>query len=442
MFPPFFPHGHRRLALCAGLSSSAVAWAGPGDHIQVGAAEITPSVTVGVEGRTNAYLSESRPVAAFDFVFSPGLRVTVDAPKVYFLFDARYELRKYFDADVADDLDQFSNFQGQLRLDLFPEAVVGFSIRDQASLRNRANDQAFRDNALISQVRNDLGAGIPIRVGDVALEPGFDWAYQVYRIPGSGDQVDFNNRHAYGPTLDLQWRFFPNTSFFVQGRVDFNRWGENWLSTGGPAAGAGTTFDYGQFFAKPDSLIFKASTGVRGRITRHFLIDLELGYGYGDYDEQSVIEASSGGTEADPVAQRFGTDVSATDAILAFVRPRFDLGWSEEARFGQQISVFYRKDFQDSFVTNYVHAHGVGASLESRWGKFVSTRLSGGARFESYVGEIQREDVFPGFDGAIVFLPIRALPIELGVSYQNRISNDATVQYDNVVGRVMVSFVY
>jgi hypothetical protein len=423
--------------------------AAPGDHIQVGVAEIVPSLGVGAEVISNAYLSERRPVVAGTFLLQPGLRLDVDGQKARFQLDGRYELRKFFDDEVAQDLDQFSNFRLNTSLELFPNAVVGFTLRDRAGATNRANDQAFKDNALVTQIRNDLQAALPIRVGDVTVEPGFDWAYQVFRIPGRTTQVDFNDRHAYGPTLDLSWRFFPNTAFVVSSQYEYNAWSTNWVPTNNPLLpddGSGTVRGLGEYLAKPDSHVVKAVTGLRGRITRTFLLDVEAGYGFGDYLDTSVADESQAdpgiGDEADPAVAGFGTDVSPTDAILVFVRPRFDLGWTDERTFGQQVAVSYRKDFQDSFFTNYVHQHVLQATLESRFGKHVRTRLNGGVRFETYVGETARNDIFPVFDGTLTILPIRALPIDLGVIYQKRLSSDRTVEYDNVIGRVMVSFVY
>lgn len=436
-------------AAMALVALASAAHAAPGDHIQVGAAEIVPSVGVGAEVISNAYLSERNPVVAGAFLLQPGLRVDVDGEKVRFLFDGRYELRKFFDDDVAQDLDQFSNFRVNSALELFPKAIVGFTIRDRAGATNRANDQAFKDNALITQVRNELQGALPIRLGDVTVEPGVDWAYQIFRIPGRTTQVDFNDRHAYGPTLDLSWRFFPNTAFVVSALYEYNAWSTNWVPTNNPLLpddGSGAVRGLGEYLAKPDSHVVKAVTGLRGRITRAFLLDLEVGYGFGDYVDATVADESAAdpgiGDEADPAAAGFGSDVSATDAILVFVRPRLDLGWSDERTFGQQLSLSYRKDFLDSFFTNYLHQHAVQATVESRFGKHVRTRLNGGVRFESYVGETSRNDIFPTFDGTLTLLPIRAVPIDLGVVYQKRLSSDRTVEYDNVIGRVMVSFVY
>ncbi len=439
------------LAIIASGALGSAAWAGPGDHIQAGPVEIVPSIMVGAEIRNNVFLTEKQPTLGGTFVFQPGLRLRVKTRPVNFLLDGKYDLRKYFDPVLAPKLDQFGNFKVLARLDLFPEAVVGFTLQDKASGNSRENDQAFKNNALITQIRNELSAGLPIRPGsDVTIEPGFAWSHQIFRIPGLVEQLDFNNRNTYGPNLDLEWRFFPNTSFVVNAHYDFNRWDQNWVPTNDPLlAGGGTPGEvrgFGEFLAKPDSDHFKGTAGMRGRITKIFLLDLEVGYGFGNYDDESVADESALdpglGDEADPTAAGFGQDVTLTDAILLHVRPRFDLGFSEQRTFGQRITVQYRKDFQDSFFTNYVHSHSVLGGLESLWGRYLRTRVQGGARFEDYVGEEDRADIFTQLEGVVTVLPIRALPIDLGVAWQTRMSSDPTVEYDSIVGRVNVTFVY
>src|SRR5690606_33028568 len=128
------------------------------------------------------------------------------------------------------------------------------------------------------------------------------------------------------------------------------------------------TGPYGKFIALPDSLIAKGLVGLRGRISRVFLLDVLVGYGIGRFDAQSVLDdaPADAGAEADPVAAGFGQNVSATDGILVTVRPVVDLGFTTQRKLGQRVTVLYQKDFQTSFFTNYVHSHYVFGGLESR----------------------------------------------------------------------------
>jgi hypothetical protein len=315
-------------------------------------------------------------------------------------------------------------------------------------LINRSTDRQFRSNSLITQFRNDLGGALAIRPGpELEIDAGFDWTYQDYRIPGLYSQVGFDSKFGYTPQLDIAWKFFPNTEFVVQATYEMNRWADNTVETARQDVGTSPTAEvgpYGRFIALPNSDLFKGSAGIRGRITRIFLLDVLVGYGLGRFDTQSVIDdaPADAGAEADPTAAGFGQNVSATDAILVLVRPSLDLGFTEERKLGQRITVLYQKDFQSSFFTNYVHSHYVFGSLESRWGRWFKSSVGGGVRFENYKGELTRDDVYTVVDGAIDILPTSYLDIRLGVNWAHRDSTEKAVEFDNVLGRVLVSFVY
>lgn len=431
------------------LLTSAPALAGPGDHVQAGPVTIIPELSVGVEAASNAYRSEKNEVAGFNFVLSPGLILDVRHPKVRFKLDGRYELRKFFDPNQAN-LDRFTDFKANLRLDAFPTGVVGFSIRDKATLSNQANDQEWRNNSLISQLRNTLYGGLAIRPGpEFQIDPGFSWSFHNFRIPDADNQLDFNTRNSLTPSLDLAWRFFPNTAFVVEATYDMNRWTTNWAPTNQAFDATlpdGSLRGLGEFLALPDSDHFKAVTGVRGRFTKHLVLVVLAGYGFGDYDEASVAEEAALnpglGSEADAAEAGFDQDVSLTDAILVTIRPEFDLGWGDKRTFGQLISVTYRKDFADSFFTNYVHQHHVMAGLDSRWGRMVQTHLDGGVRFETYVGEVSRNDIFARVGLDIDVAPVPFFAIRAGAAWVRRDSSDNTVDYDNIQGRFLLTFVY
>lgn len=430
--------------------ASGVAWAGgPGDHIQAGPAEITPEITAGVEAWSNAYRANpGRQLPGFTFTLVPRLKVELKHPKVNWDFDGRYELRKFFDQALAEDLDQFSNFGIKTRLQVLPQGVFGFTISESARLQARSTDQAFRNNALISQLRNDLGLTLDIRPGpEFLIQPGVSWGWHNYTIPGASAGANLGTRNTISPGLGLAWNFFPSTAFIVEGRGELNRWGSNWvptdLSTNNAAFPVGSQ---GEFRALPDSDFLKVVTGVRGRFTKHLTLVATVGYGFGFYLPDSVADESAAnpgaGNEADPAIAGFDQNVSATDAILVTIRPTVDLGYTEQRTFGQRIVFGYRKDFIDSFFTNYLHQHVLELGLSSRWGRFVGTNLGGQVGFENYYGEIDRTDIFPQAHLDLDILPTKFLLLRLGVRWQHRFSDDTTVEYDNVVGVFQIRFQY
>lgn len=446
------------LGACVAFGLPSGALADPGDGIQVGdTTTIQPSVDVGFELRSNSYLSvgerqgEPGDAARFGatFVLQPGLDVRVRHPKVEFAFDGVYQLRKFFQQDLAQNLDQFTNFDVKTGLVVLPKGVVGFTLRDHATLRNRASDNQFADNSLISQFRNDLDGFLNVRPGEqLGIDLGAGWASHTFRVPGSDPRDALNLRNAITPQLNLAWKFFPETSFVVEGSYQLNRWRTNWMSTtgGDTSLAGGEVRSYGDFLAMPDSDLLKVRTGLRGRITRHLSLIVLAGYGMGNYLDASVAEESASdpgrADEADPDAAGFGADVSATDAILATVRADVDVGFDDVRTFGQRVRLMYSKDFEDSFFTNYVHGHYVFAGLQSRWGRMVSSNLNGGVRFENYRGEVDRNDIFLRVGGDVVVAPLDWLDVSTGVNWTQRASTQTEIQFDNVQGQLVLHVEY
>lgn len=430
-------------SLAAGaLALAGPAWGGPGDHIQAGPAEIVPSIGLGFEAWSNPYLSQGEKAtgnpadaAQLGFYLSPKLKVNVDHAKVRFKFNGAYFLRKFFQPDIAQDLDRFSDFDAGFRLDILPQGVVGVFLQDSATLRNRASDVPNYDGALITRVVNNLGGGLNFRFGpDIELSPGVNWEAQFVRVPANAGQEPLNNRSVVSPNLALHWRFFPQTVFVVEAQYDLNRWKENFIPSNGGALG--------DFVAIPDSDFFKGVTGLRGRITRHLVLTATVGYGYGDYRDASVTDAAGGSAEADPDAEGYGQDVGALDAFLATVKLGVDLGHSEAKTFGQLITLGWIKDFDDSFFTNYVAYNDLNVSLDSRWGRFLGTKLLGGVRFEGYRGEADRKDQFIQAGGHLAVIPAKWMDITVGATWTQRASTDDSVEFDNVIGNLVVTFTY
>jgi hypothetical protein len=442
------------LSALSWLVASSLALAEPGEHIKIGEiGTFEPAIGVGVEFRSNAFLSvgaaqSSRPadaaVPAFNFLFTPSFALHLATPKVNFDMDGRYELRKYFGEDLASRLDRFSDFNAGARLSVLPKGVVGFALREKAALRNRASDNRFFDNALLSQFRNDLGGDLIFRPGpefDIAL--GVDWGYHDYRVPRSNGPEGLNNRNTAAPRLELNWRFFPRTAFVVDATYQAHRWQSNWIPTNQNEEADRT---YGRFLAMPDSDHVKVMSGIRGRLTPNFVLVAMVGYGGGFYNEASVIDQATAegttGAESDAEAAGFGTNVSATDGILVLLRSEVDYGYHDRKKFGVKFGVQYRKDFQDSFFTNYIHQHHISLDAHALLGRYVSLDGRAGVRVENYEGEVTRRDIFWNIDGDVVFHPTAWFDIDAGVGWVQRASSQTEIQYDNVSANVTMTFSY
>jgi hypothetical protein len=444
--------------VCCALGS--VAEAAPGDHIRVGNyTTIAPELETGVEFRTNSYLSvggqqstlrRDQAISSFNFMLSPSLGIHVDHPKVRFDLDGTYELRKYFDPELAERLDRFTDFNTRMKLDVLPRGLVGFRIVDNAVLRNRTSDNPFRPSSLLTQLRNDLSGYVTFRPGpDLDVEAGAGWAWHNYQVPGADAQRSLNTRSTAQAFLNVRWRFFPSTSFVFEGQYHSNKWATNWIPTGDTVAedaGAGAVRSYGQFLAMPDSDMAKLMTGLRGRVTRSLVLTAMAGWGVARYDVESVNEESASdpglGAEADPEAAGFDQNLSGIDGLLVLLKADLDIGYSEKRTFGQLLTLFYRKDFQDSFFTNYVHQNHLQLELRSRWGRYLRSTAGFGPRFEEYVGEVERRDIFLQGDLDLEFLPTDWMGIRLGGFWMQRASSQRDVQYDNVQAHLLLRFSY
>ena len=173
---------------------------------------------------------------------------------------------------------------------------------------------------------------------------------------------------------------------------------------------------------------------------------LSAGWGLGRYQVASVAKESDAnpglGNEADPAAAGFDQNVSGVDGLLVLARLEVDAGFKAERRFGQRIEFLYRKDFQDSFFTNYVHQNHLRLGLESRWGRYFTTNVGFGPRFEEYVGEVERRDIFLRADFGLRVSPTRWLAFDLGGFWAERASSQTDIQYDNVQAYVLATFSY
>lgn len=446
----------------AWVASSA--WAGAGEHVPIGDyTTFTPEITTGVEVRSNSFLSVGRQSASagdqalpsMNFLLAPGLAFHVEHPKVRFDLGGTYELRKYFATALAERLDRFTDFGARARLDALPEGVVGFRLLDNASLRNRTSDNPFRPSALLTQLRNELSGGVVVRPGpDIDIELLGGWNFHNYRVPGAEGQFDFNTRNTGVAQLNVQWRFFPSTAFVFEGQYQGNRWKNHWIPRSAALSGnvdPAVVDPDDSYLAMPDSDFGKFMAGLRGRITRSLVLTVMAGWGVGRYDVDSVAPEAAANPgnfgEDNPDIDGWGQNVSGADGLLALVKADIDLGFTQRKALGQRIGLFYRKDFQDSFFTNYVAQNHIRLGLNSRWGKYLVSNVAAGPRFERYIGEAQdgrgqRRDIYWQVDFGLTVSPTAWFDISAGGFWVQRASNYRDLQYDNVQGHLLLHFQY
>lgn len=419
----------RSALLFAGFFGASASWAGPGDHIQLGEAQLIPSVDLGVEFHTNGYRSATSAVPAVNLRLSPSMALTLNREQVDLSLSGRYEARKYF--GKFTNLDRFNDFDIDFRLNAFKQSILGVQLSQSVALLNLPVDfsQGGSGDTFQTRTRSQTGARLAVRAGP-ALEftAGALFDADDFRVPSSalfGDSRAFNSRLAYGPTWSAKWSFFPRTAIVVEGQYSLNRWTDTWV----PLLTQNADRVEGDFLAIPNSNEFRLKAGLRGRTTPRLVIAAMFGYGSGKYLEDKVVTspAPSDPTEADPNAAGWAADVSGIDRLLVEMQVKYELGES-----GRAIAVGYNKDFRDAYFTNYLALNQIYGRFSYRFGQRIGADTDVTANFEKYVGEVQRQDVrLRAKASATVFIQDWA-SVTAGGGYTLRSSNDTTIEYNDV----------
>jgi hypothetical protein len=424
------------IALAAGLIATQ-ATAAPGDHIRAGDAEIVPSVGLGFDYRGNVYRSELDPTPGGSVTFRPAVDVDLVTDQTSFQVGGYWMLRKYvFVGEVANptldlepservsNLDRFNAFNAGFALDAFRQKSVGLRLGNQATLRNNNADADYARAPFTTQFQNKLNGGLRLSPGD-ALDfvPGGEWIYENYLVPGLESAEQFNTRNTYGPSLSVNWRFLPRTALLFDVNYMLYRWSENVVD----ASGGATVSPVGNDLALPDSDHLKALTGLQGQFTEKIYFDITAGYGFANYDEAS---ASTGED-----AESFGADLQGLDGLLLNTQLRYRISEGLLAALG------YRRDFTDSFFTNYVTYDMVYARMQGQFGKF-SPAAMGSVRFERYDGEIGRTDALGRVSLDAGYAVTDYARLATGFWWQQRASNQTNIEYDDWNVNVAATFAY
>ncbi len=417
----------RALVFGLGCVWTASAYAGPGDHIRVGEATITPSISLGIEHSTNVYHADSDVVGGTDFRLAPGLQIGVDGPDLRFSLSGEYELRKYFQPSLTS-LDRFSDFQIGTSLEALRRGPIGFGIADSIGLRNSPTDIPSSDAPFQTQFRNQLDGSVNIRPGSaLQIRLGGRWAFDDIQVAsGITSSRAFNRKHSGGPTLAVEWNFFPRTAVLLDGSYEFHRWGENVIDT----VDSATSDSLGDELAKPDSDHFRISLGMQGRVTQKIVVVLRAGYGFANYDEASVDGGESASTEG------YAEDLRGAEHLLLNASFRYDFSERDQFVLG------YEKDFNDVFFSNYAAYHRVFSRVNKRISKRFGTAGELGVRYEDYAGEIARQDLFLEAEASFSTYINDWADISLGAAFDRRGSSDPDVLYNDLNVYLRSNFVY
>ncbi len=401
----------------------AAANAAPGDHIRAGDAVFVPDIDIGVEYRSNVLRSDDNPAPGANLRVSPGVALEVDNPMNEFHLGGEWELRKFVFA--GDDgsgrtaseriarLDQYNEFSLDAGLDALKQEVVGIQLANTAAARDNLTDSSLTNASYNTRIRNSLSGGIRISPGPaLAIVPGGVWSYDDYRAVGSANRR-YNQRNAYGPNLNTKWDFFPRTSFLLNASYMINDWAENQIT-----ADVDDSLNGGVIETR-NSRHFKFETGLTGRFSTKIFLDVVAGYGFAVYDG------------ADPAENLKGLNGLRTALQVRYAMTE-----------GAQFSLGYRRDFTDSYFTDYIAYNNVFAQLQANIADFrPSAKFS--ARTEGYVGSLEsRDDVMLRFDLNTAYDIQEWAAISSGFAWQQRASSDQEVEYDDFQFRLFGTFTY
>jgi len=411
-------------ALCG---SSGTALAAPGDHIRAGEVEIIPDLDVGAEFRTNVYRSEAGPVPAANLRVAPGVTLGVASDDHSFTAGGEWQLRKFVfrgeDAvsGTVSGLDRFNEFGVAAGADLFRRSAVGLRLQEGVALTNWRADAENAELPYTSQFRNNIGGVVRLNPGPaLEIAPGASWTFDSFLVPGRTGERALNSRHTYTPALDLKWLFLPRTSLLVRGTYAFNQWEQNVFTT--------EISDVGMDISLPNSHQVKVTAGVDGRFTEKLFVQALVGYGTAVYLD-----------DTDP--QDAPAAISGIKGLLLSAQVRYDVSKGAPDRPGTNVTVGYVRDFKDSVFTSVQDINSVFAQLDARLGP-VQPVVRYELRAEGYTGDITRSDLVNRVDGDVSYWFRDWASFTLGMGWQQRASNVDNVEYDDVQGRALATFVY
>ena len=419
--------------VCAG-SFASVAAASPGDHIRIGGAEITPSVRFVNQWQSNVYLQEVDEQSGLSLQVVPGFDLKLDGNDIKLEIGASYTARQYLNSSFSN-LNQYSESDLEFDMVALPNSTIGFDFNDTFSISTHATEATYAERALITHVTNNASGSISIHPGgaldvDLGGHVSYDDFFTPQEASLANSNANLNSKFHYGPKVDVKWTFFPRTAFVLNYAQSSFDWDRNLVVAKGDETG--NSQDLGSWLAVPDGSSWRVSGGLLGRFTPRLLLNVVGGYGQITYDEQSVLDyqgnTDATAAEVDPTTAGFDQDLSG---IPGGIIGKFQLEWSPN--FANVITLGYKKDFEDSWFTNYLSYHYGFLRYKLLMGARLGVTAEGGYRVESYVGEVTRTDQLVNGRGSIEYNASSWLDIGVAGRWTRRL-NPVTpvIEYDDI----------
>lgn len=428
-----------------GLCSSASAQAGPGDHVRAGGAEFTPSVSFLTEWRSNVYLMESSELSGLNIQVVPKIGLKFSGTDMTLALDGQYRAR-FYTASKLRNLNDFSEADVKLDIDIGKSSIVGFKIDDGFSIKTQATEASYAKRALTTILQNDAAGAITLRPGGaLSFDLGGRFSYQNIFTPSEASlanpNANLNSKTHFGPSARMKWAFFPKTAFVVNYAYSIFDWSQNLVVAKGDNTGTDTI---GDWLAIPDGTSHRAWGGLLGRFTNRLILNLSGGYARFMYDEASVVNYAgkvglgAGNAELDAESVGFGADATGLPDALLIVA---ELEWSPSI--ASMFTAGYRKDISDSWFTNYVAYHYAFLRYKGLLGSRLGIEGEFGMRSEKYVGEVNRTDQLLRTEGGVAYKASRFMQVGIKGYWIRRLSPGYPLaEYDDLGGTVELSVNY
>jgi hypothetical protein len=401
----------------------------------VGQTEIVPSIELRGVHRTNVYLAEGTKTLA-DGVkvgaeeqsgtavrLHPSLTVSLDSDDTSLDFNVDYQAVKFLE-EKHKNLDRYKDIELGLVFNTLKNSVVGIKLSERFHITGRETEADYATSAYINHLMNNSSGRISIRPGSsLELDLGGHYTFDKYDVSGettAEGSPGLNSRTAYGPAVDLKWAFFPKTAIVASYSHTWFSWENNLVDTKGDGI---TVAEFGETLGIPNGTDWRATLGLRGRLTEKVVIGIIGGYGEMDYDESSVP------AQAVP-SERFDKDLNGFPSGLITI---VELGY--RATEAQSVTVGYRKAFQDVYFSNFVDFHNGFVRYEGLFADRVGVKLQLGYRYEQYVGEVSRDDHLMNLGLDLSYKATRWLDVGTNVKWQQRGSADglhSEIEYDDL----------
>lgn len=424
------PRAVARALPLALLGWAAAASAGPGDHIRAGEDVVfTPKIQLGAEFNSNAYRAESAERAAANLLVSPGLDLQVDSKDLTFSLGGNYLLRSFF--GNTRNLSKYDGFNVNADLRAFPDRQLGLRLKEGLALTNIALEEPNSPDPFQTELRSTTDGAIVIAPAKtLVFYPGGRFGYYNVKATQYGNFVpsrQFNDQVFYGPRLDAEWQFFPRTAVVVGASYEYHDWTLNAIAA--PDADG----DFGTTITAPDNTQFRVSGGLRGRLSRRAVVQIQAGYGSANFDEQSVADAGFG--TADPTLP-WAIDINGLEHLLVDTQLRYE--FTKDTR----LTLGYQRDFREAYFTNYTQYDYGFSRFDATFAKKFEVLAEVGARAEHYKGLITRDDVIVNARAELGWNFQDWASVGGGLNYTQRTSGDPEVDFANLGGRVVMNVAY